>query len=258
MNRRDMVFTLLALGTAPLRSFAQQEGNVRHIGFLGSRSRSNPSNPDIYYDAFLQGMRDLGYVEGKNLIIEWRFADNKYERLPRLATDLVRLKLEVIVTHATPATKALHQATSVIPIVSAASGDPVSSGFAASLARPGGNITGLSIISTDVSPKQVELLKTLVPALSRAAVLADPRSPRYSITLKSFQVAAQRLGVKVLPMDARTPEEIERGFAALMRERAGAVIVANDTFFIGQRRQITELVARNRLPSMCCFADLPM
>lgn len=254
MNRRDTVLGLLALGAAPLITNAQQSG-VRRIGFLGARSRSTPSNPDVYYQAFVQGMRDLGYVEGKNLVIEWRFADNKYDRLSPLAAELVSVKPEVIVTHSTPATEALHRATSTIPIVSAASGDPVGSGFAASLARPAGNITGLSIITTDLGPKQIELLKTMVPTLSRVAVFVDPRSPRYSAILKSLDTAAQRLGLKMLPVDARTPEEIERGFAAIRRGRADAVFVSNDTFYIGQRRQIIELAARNRLPSIFSYRE---
>jgi len=249
---------LIALGAgvlaAPLASFSQQPGNVRRIGFLAVRSRPTPSNPD-YYDAFVRGMRELGYVEGKNLVIEWRYADGKYERLPGLAAELVGLRVEVIATHSTPATQALQRATSSIPIVSAALGDPVSSGFATSLGRPRGNITGLSLITTDLYPKQLELLKTMVPALSLGAVLANSGSPRYPANLKSVQAAAQQLGVKILPVDARTPEEIERGFAAIRRERTDAVIVLADAFFTGQRRQITELAARNRLPSMFSYRE---
>jgi putative ABC transport system substrate-binding protein len=152
-------------------------------------------------------------------------------------------------------TQALQRATSTIPIVSAAVGDPVGSGFAASLARPGGNITGLSVITSDVYPKQLELLKTMLPVLSRCAVLVDPRNPRYPANLKSVQAAAQKLGVTILPVDTRTPEEIERGFAAMKRERADAVVVLADSFFLGQRRQITELAARNRLPSMFSYRE---
>ncbi len=253
-QRRKFVTVAGLLLAAPLASFAQQQSNVRRIGFLAVRPRSTASNPDVYYDAFTQGMRELGYVEGMNLVIEWRFSDNKDELLPILATELVRMPLEVIVTHSTPAIKALQQATGTIPIVSAASGDPVGSGFAASLARPGGNITGLSLMTVDVIPKQIELMKLVAPALSRAAVLADPRSPRYAEVLKSFQTAAQRFGVVVFALDASTPEEIERGFVAMKRERADAVIVRNDPFFFGQRRQIAELATRNRLPSM--FSNL--
>ena len=250
MNRREVVLALIALCAAPLRSFAQPEGKVRRIGFLGSRSRSTPSNPDVYYDAFLQAMREVGYVEGKNLLIEWRFADGKYDRVPSLSAELVRMNPEVIVTHSTPATQALQRATSTIPIVTAAVADPVASGFAASLARPGRNITGMSTIPVDVSGKKIELLKLMIPALSRTAVLTNLGNSSHAATLKSVQAAAQHLGVEVLPVDGRTSEEIERGFTAMKRQRADAVIILNDTFFTGQRRQITDLVARNRLPSM--------
>jgi putative tryptophan/tyrosine transport system substrate-binding protein len=255
MNRRDAVIALLALGTSPFAAFAQQAGKVWRIGFLAARSRSTPSNPDVYYDAFVQGMRELGYIEGKNIVIEWRFADQKYERLPELAAELVRLNPEVIVTHATPATKALQRATTIIPIVFAAIGNPQGSGIVASLARPGGNITGMSLMDLDVSPKHLELLKTMVPALSRAAVIANPNVANHVNILKSVQDSAQALGVKILPVRAGTPEEIERGFAAMRRERADGVIILADSFLIGQRRQIIGLVARIRLPSMYYYRE---
>ena len=249
--RRRLLIALAAGAlAAPLSSLAQQQGKVRRIGFLAVRSRSTPSNPDAYYDVFTQAMRELGYVEQKNLVIEWRFADGKYERFPSLAAELVRMKPDVIVTHSTPATQALQRATSTIPIVAAAFGDPVASGFAASLARPGGNITGLSLISIDVSQKHLEFLKAMVPKLSRVAVLVDPNTSSLVPILKSVQAAAQAIGVGVLPVEARDPEEIERGFAAMRRERADAVIILPDSFFIGLRRQITELAVQNRLPSM--------
>ncbi|MBI3374676.1 MAG: ABC transporter substrate-binding protein [Betaproteobacteria bacterium] len=165
------------------------------------------------------------------------------------------MKLEVIVTQGSPPVEALRRATGTIPIVSIAMGDPVASGFAASLAHPGGNITGLSLMNIDVSPKRLELLKGMVPALSRAAVLVNPGNSSHPPVLKSVQAAAQRLGVTVLPVDAHTPEEIERGFAAMARERTNAVMVLGDPFFIGQRRYITELAARNRLPSMFFFRE---
>lgn len=173
-GRRRLLIALAAGAlAAPFGSLAQSKIQVRRVGFLTVRSRSTPSNPDVYYDAFVQGMRELGYVEGRNLSIEWRFADGKFERLPELAAELVRLQLEAIVTHSTPGTQALQRATSTVPIV-VTSTDPVASGFAASLARPGGYITGLSVMTTDVSAKGLELLKTAVPSLSRVAVLVNP------------------------------------------------------------------------------------
>jgi putative ABC transport system substrate-binding protein len=253
-RRRQLLVAAGALLALPLAK-AQQPEKVRRIGFLAARSRSTPSNPDVYYDAFMQGMRELGYVEGKNLVVEWRFADGKYERLPTLAAELVKMNVELIATNSTPATEALQRATSTIPIVAIAVGDPLASGFAASLARPGRNITGLSLITVDLGPKYLELLKLMMPALSRVAVLENPGNPVDPGILKSVQAAAQQVGVKVLPVDASTLEEIERGFATMRRERANAVIILPDSFFIRQRREITELATRNRLPSIFSFRE---
>ena len=258
ISRRQVV---LALGAgalaAPFASLAQTRPalGVRRIGFLSARSRSTPTDPDVLFDAFVQGMRELGYVERKNLVIEWRFAEGKYDRLPALAAELVQLKPDLIVTDTTPGTQALQRATGSIPVVMTAIGDPVGSGFAASLARPGGNITGLSVMTIDVGPKQLELLKLIVPALSAVAVLVNPGTTFHVANLKSIQAAAQQIGVKVQPVNARTAEEIESGFAAMKRGYANGVIILGDAFFIAQRRQITELAARNRLPSLFLFQE---
>ena len=254
-SRRQVV---LALGagalTTPLGVFAQQP-KVRRVGFLAARSRSTSSNPDPYYDAFVQGMRELGYVEGKNLVIEWRFADGKYERLPDLADVLTQMKLEVIVAHGTVGIQAAQRATKAIPIVMAISGDPVGNGFVASLARPGGNITGMSDIVVDVSSKHIELLKTMIARLSRVAYLMNPGNSAHPAVLKSIQTAAQQVGIRILPVDAGTPQEIERGFAAMTRERAEAVIVAADAFLFGRPRHISELALKNQIPSMFPFRE---
>lgn len=255
MKRRNLLIALATGLAIPLESFAQQQDKVRRIGFLAARSRSTPADPDVYYDAFVQGMRELGYVEGKNLVIEWRFADGKYERLPGLADELVRQKLEVIATHGTQVTEALQRATRTIPIVTAAVTDPMASGFAASLAQPGGNITGLSLMFIDVSSKYLELLKVMLPGLSRIAVLMNPGNSANPAVLKGVQSAARQLSVALVLVNARTPEEIELGFAAMRRERADAVIILPDSFYIGQRRQITELAARDRLPSMFPYRE---
>ena len=244
---------LIAIGAgalaAPMTALSQQKGKVWRIGFLAPRSRPTSAEPDVY-SAFPQGMRELGYVEGKNFIIEWRFADGNFERLPGLAAELVLMKVDVIVAAGTVATQVAQRATTTIPIVIAASLDPVGSGFVKSLTRPGGNITGLSLATSDFSPKHLELLMTAVPKLSRVAVLVNPDNSAHPAVLKSVQAAAQKLGVQVLPVNARTPEDIERGFAMMKRERAEAVIVAADAFFVLQWRQIAELALRHRLASM--------
>lgn len=255
-NRRKLVIALGLCALDPsLSAFAQKQDKVRRIGFLAVRPRSTPSSPDVLYDAFVWRMRELGYVEGKNLIIEWRFADGNFERLPGLADELARLKVEVLVTHGTPPTAALQKATKTIPIVFAAVVDPVGSGFAASLAHPGGNITGTSIMSIDFSPKYLELLKLMQPKLSVVAVLMNPGSSVQPAVLKGIQAAAQQLRVRVLPVNARTAEEIEHGFAKMRQEHADATIVLTDTFFIGRRSQIAELALRHRLPSMFTFRE---
>jgi len=194
-------------------------------------------------------MRDLGYVEGKHFVIEARYADGKTERLPDLAAELVRSKVDVIVATGTPLYQALQKATKTIPIVITTSPDPVRDGFAASLARPGGNFTGLSSNNAEAIPKHVELLMTAVPRLSRIAVLRNPDNVGSFPQLKSIQAAAQKTGLQVLPVDARTPDGIERGFSTMAKERAEAVIIPGDTFFLQQVRQIAELALKHRLPS---------
>lgn len=250
-TRRRFVIAAGVLMAAPLASLAQAQVKVRRIGFLGARSRSTPSNPDIYYDTFVQEMRELGYVEGRNFVIEWRFADGKYERLPGLASELVKMNLEVLVCHATPPAQALQRATSTIPIVAMSVADPVGSGLVASLGRPGRNITGISNIGSDTGPKQLELLKNVVPALSHVAVLVNPGSPFHAPFLQSVRIAARQLGVKVLRVEARNSDEIEIGFAAMKQERANGLIVAIDSFFTGQSASmIASLALKNRVPTM--------
>jgi len=247
MNRRNTLFALLALGLAPLVSRAQQQDKVWRVGFLTQRRRPDSIDSD-FIGAFPRAMRALGYVEGKNLVIEWRF-DDRSERLPDLAEELVRLKLDVIVSGSSQAISALQKATTTIPIVMATSGDPIGSGFVKSLARPGGNITGFSNLTSDIGTKQLELLLGMVPKLARVTVLINPVNPALNTFLKNVQSAAQRGSVTVLPMEARTVQEIENAFPVMAQAKAEAVIVATDALFIQHYRKIAELAATNRLPS---------
>ncbi len=244
---------LIAIGSgflsASLPSYAQP-AKVSRIGLLTLRSRSTPTNPEPFYDAFTQAMRELGYVEGKNLVIESRFAEGKSERLPGLVAELIDLKPAVIVTHAMNATEVLRRATSTIPIVTSPMTDPVGRGLAASLARPGGNVTGMSFVGIEVSAKQLEFLKAVVPALSHVAVLVNPGNPAHPAVLKVVQAYAQQVGIKLLVVNASTAEEIERAFAVMTQERADAGIALSDPFFTGQRRQIPALALKHRLPMM--------
>ena len=248
MNRRDAVIALLGLGAAPLTSVAQQQGKVWRVGFLSSESRLDPGR----YDAFLRGMRDLGYFEGKNLAMDARFAEGQAENLSRFAMDLVQSKVDVVVTAGSYAARAAKQATASIPIVMGAASDPVSSGLVASLARPGGNITGLSLNAVDVSSKHIELVKSVMPKIVHVAVLTNPGIPSHLAIVKNLRAAAQQVGIRILAVDARTADEIKRGFSAIKSAEAEAVIVVIDAFFDSQRRQIVELAARIRLP--CVFA----
>lgn len=251
MNRRDTVLALVVLGALPLGSLAQQQGKIWRVGFLGQSTR--PASVDSHrIGAFTQGMRELGYVEGRNLTIEWRFADGELERLPGLAAELVRLKVDAIVAGGLEAPLAVQKLTTTIPIVFVGPSDPVGAGLVKSLARPGGNITGPSNISGKLSSKRLELLLTMVSKLSRVAFLVNPSvpAPLLANTLERVQAAGQKLRLTILRMDAQTPREIETAFSRMVREKAGALMVPISTFFQNQRNQIAELSAKHRLPSM--------
>lgn len=250
MNRRRKLIVALGAGAAslPLRSFAQQQGKTWRVGFLSAR-HVNLVESDYYYGPLRQGMREFGYVEGKNLLIEWRSAGGSNEKLPDLATELVNLKVDVIVTGGTPAAKAVQKATSTIPVVMGAVSDPVGSGLVQSLARPAGNITGMSSMG-DVRLKHLEMLLAMVPQLSRVAVLVNPSNTDNFKSLEMVEAAGPKFGVKILGTEARTPQEIENAFSLIPRQSAGGLIVLLDTFFFQQVRQIAELTAKYRLPAI--------
>ena len=254
LARRRQFLILGASALAfPVRSSGQ---GIRRIGFLAGRSRSTASNPDVFYDAFVDQLRRVGYEEGKNLLIEWRFAEGRYDRLPQLAAELVKANVELIVTHSSPGTRAAQRATSTIPIVMIAVGDPVGSGFVRSLARPGGNITGLALMAIDLTSKQLEILKTLLPTASRVAVLLNPASKETpSRNLKSIQSSAKQLHLEIVPVRARTEEEIRKGFAEMTRKGADAVIITGDAFYAGQGALLAELSLARRLPSIGWYRD---
>lgn len=250
MNRRHALKVLAALGAAAgsRASWAQPPDKVWRVGFL--RLQSATADSAKSNEAFLRRLRDLGYAEGRNLIVEWRYADDKFERLPTLAADLVRSKVDIIVAVASGAIAAAQKATATIPIVMATTGDPVGSGFVNSLARPGGNITGLSNMGGDTSAKHVELLLGMVPGLSRIGVLVTPTSPTSRKILEGIQAGAQKLSLKTLPFEVSTPEEIETAFSMMVQERVGAVIVGAAPFFNSRRSRLASLAIRYRLPSI--------
>jgi len=241
-----IVTLILSLLTVPLTSTAQQTAKVPRLGLLipGSSSAYAPS-----IEAFGHGLRDLGYVEGRNIAIEYRYAEGKVERFPDLAAELVRLKVDVIVA-AGPAIRAARQATTTIPIVMAVSGNPVGDGLVASLARPGGNITGLSMMIPEVSGKRLALLQEAVPTLSHVAVLWNPAVLGSTVAFKETQTAAQALGLQLQSLEARSPDEFDQAFATMTREHADALVVISNELFFGHHRQLAELTGRHRLPAM--------
>jgi putative ABC transport system substrate-binding protein len=248
MIRRIVFLSFAILLLAFVRfAEAQQPKKVPRIGFLSTVS---PAALLARTEAFRQGLRELGYVEGKNIVIEYRSAEGKTERLPELAAELVRLKVELIVTAGSTSTRLVKEATSTIPVVMAFDDDPVGNGFVASLARPGGNITGLSSLAPELSGKQVELLKETVPKLSRVAVLGTSTRPGTTQALKETEVAAKALGVQLQYVDILAPEDIETAFRAASKGRAEAIIVLQTPITFSHRTQVADLAAKNRLPTI--------
>jgi putative ABC transport system substrate-binding protein len=251
-RRTFLAGTSVVLLAAPLAAGAQEykAGKVPRVGYLSPYFGSDPEIQRSL-DVFREALRELGYVEGQSVAIEYRFAEGKAERLPDLAKELVRLKVDVIVTvGGVPSAQAAQRATKAIPIVASGAADPVAAGLVASLARPGGNITGPTIISHELVGKELELLREVVPKVSRVAVLWNPTNPGNVTQLRGAEAAARTLGMRLQPVEARGPGEIDRAFAAMARERAGALLVLLDAMFLDQRERIAGLAAKNRLPAV--------
>lgn len=247
MKRRDSILALATLGVASPVALAQQHGRVWRVGFLSPITASSSSEN---VNAFLKGMHDLGYVEGRNLLIEWRFAYGQFERLPGMATDLAQSKVDVIVAAASAAISAARKATTTIPIVMATTGDPVGSGFVKSLARPDGNVTGLSNMSGDIGSKLFGLRYSAVPKLARVGVMVTPTSTTYLEYWESVRTAAARARVKSSMTQASSPVEIKNAFSTMIRAGVDAVIVGASSLFVQQRQQIADLALKYRIPSM--------
>ncbi len=243
-------FATAILG-APFVANAQQAGKVYRIGYLG-----NVPTPPPLWEAFLRGLRELGWVEGQNIVIERRNAEGRFERLPDLAADLVRLKVDLIVAAGSPAPLAAKRVTNTIPIVMTNAGDPVGSGLVKSLARPGGNVTGLSLLNPALVGKQLELLKEVVPKVTRAAVLTNPGNPARALMLTEAEAAMRLLGLQFQVLEARGPAEFEAAFSAMRRERAGALLILSDPMFVGERKRLADLAARSRLPAVSGLREL--
>jgi putative ABC transport system substrate-binding protein len=234
------------VGSGAIADAQQPAGRVPRIGYLSPGIRSDSYSRE----AFQQGLRGLGYVAGKNILIEYRYSEGKFERLPELAEELVRLKLDVIVTVGTPPAQAVKAATKTIPIVMALISDPVGTGLVGSLARPGGNVTGLSTISQDLSGKRLELLKETLPKVSRVAVLYDPNDPAKVDEFKETEVTARPLGVHLQSLEVRGLDEFDGAFKAAITAKAGAILVLPTSILITNRTRIVDLAMKNRLPTM--------
>lgn len=220
------------------------------VGVLASLRRPESLEDDEHYGEIPRGLRDLGYIEGKNLVIEWRFADGRYERFPALAADLVRIGVDVIVTDGTPPTLAAMKATATIPIVFGSAGDPIGNGLVSSLSHPTGNATGISLITTDTAPKQLEMLSSLVPKPWRIGVLLNPTNPYSAVALKGYQSATPPGDGRLVQALAKREEDIETAFVSMISQRVSGFIVTRDRLFYQARRQVAGLALRHRLPSM--------
>src|SRR6266498_2193314 len=255
MKRREFIALLSIAAMAwPLGASAQQAAKVPRIGYLSGNLAANPHLPE----AFRQGLRDLGYVEGRNVVIEYRDAEGKNERLPALAAELVALKVDVILAGATPQSLAAQQATRTIPIVFANAGDPVGSGLVTSLARLGGNVTGLSVITLELVGKCLEQLKEAVPGVSRVAVLWQPGGygeRTEKDILKGAEVAGRALGMRLQFVEAQGSADFDKAFSDMTKARAGALAVLASNMFVNERRRLVDLAAKNRLPAVYQFRE---
>jgi putative tryptophan/tyrosine transport system substrate-binding protein len=254
VKRRKFIALLGGVAAWPLAARAQQPA-MPVIGFLNSQSRQEWRGPT---EVFLQGLGDAGYVEGRNVAIEYRFAERRVDQLPALAADLVRRQVAVIVTSGgDAAARAAKAATDVIPIVFIAGGDPVTTGFVASLARPGGNATGVTLITATLEPKRLEFLREAVPSLTTVALLANPDNPRFADDIKTMQEAAQSMGVAVHVLSARNGTEVDMAFAALAQRRVDGLLVMSDPLVLSERDRLTSLAARHAVPAIYQNRELP-
>ncbi len=245
-----VLFIVVALGAGATIAQAQQPKKVPRIGYVSGSG--DPSTPSPSLEAFRQGLRDLGYIEGKNILVEYRYAEGKVDRMPDLVAELVQLKVDVLVAGNLPGIRAAKQATKTIPIVMVTTVDPVATGIVDSLARPGGNITGLTRLTRDLSGKRLELLKEVVPAISRVGVLWDANAPGPVIGFKEYEAAARALKIPLQSLEVRGPNpDIEGAFQAAAKGRASALITIRGALLNRYPKRIVDLAIKNRLPSMC-------
>lgn len=249
-----MFAVLAALPFAGTRvAQAQPASQIRRIGFLGN---STPEFEANLVGPFRDGLRALGYIEGRNIQIEYRWADGNYDRFPKLIAELLALKVEVIVTAGTPAAQALKRATSTVPLVMVAVGDPVGTGIVPSLARPGGNITGLSSIAPDLEGKRLELLRELMPKLSHVAIFWNPANAFHAGSMRQAHLAAEKLQIKLLPLELRRTEDLDAAFKTILKDRPEALDILADRVFLHDRQPMMDFALQNRLPCVSAYREL--
>jgi len=247
----------LALVAAPLAAEGQPAGKIARVGFLVNNAPTHSPGVARLWDSIWQGLREHGWVEGQNLVIESRFSEGRFERFPGFAAELVRLNVDVIVASSPPAIRAAKEATATIPIVMVGVGDPVALGFVTSLARPGGNITGLTMSPGEgFAAKRLQLLKEAVPGISRLATLINPAQPDHRPLSRELQVAAEALKLKLQILEVRTADELESAFEAAAREQANGLYLLGDPMFFRHRTRVLELAAKNRLPASYPFREM--
>ena len=251
--RRWLLTRVPLVIVAPLAAEAQRAGKIPRVGFLGNSTAALEAN---LVGPFREGLRNAGYIEGHNVVIEYRWAEGQYERFPALIDELIALKVDVIVTAGTPATLAVKKATKSVPLVMVAVGDPVGTGIVPSLSHPGGNITGLTSISSEIEGKRLELLREVIPTISHIAVLWNAASPIQVLQEKQTRAAAEVLRMKMLSLGVRTEQEIKDAMATIVRERPGALFVLADRLFLHHRVRIMEFAAQQRLPGVHAYREL--
>ena len=246
MNKREFITLLGGAVAWPLVARAQQAAKVARIGFLGSTFAANWASR---VEAFQSGLRDLRYVEGENIAIEFRWADENYDQLADLAAELLRLKVDVLVTYGTPGSLVAKRATTTIPIVMVHSGDAVAAGIVASLARPGGNLTGMTYFVPELMAKRMEMLKDIMPRISQVAILVKPDNPFFVTALRALEIPAKSLNIRLQRFEVRGPDDFEDAFAAMAKSGIDAVVILEDAVFVSNARAIADLAAKYRLLS---------
>ena len=251
MKRREFITVLGCAVAWPLASRAQ--GRIPRVGFMGNSTAALEAN---LVNSFREGLRELGYEEGRNIAIEYRWADGQYERFAALVTELIAAKVDVIVTAGTPAALAVKKATSTVPLVMVAVGDPVGTGLVPSLARPDGNLTGLSSVAPDLEGKRLELLREIVPSVSRIAVFLNSVNPFHATSMRQAQTAGKTLGIKVQQYDIRKSEDLDGAFAAIRKERPDALLILADRVFLHNRERIVDFTGEQHLPNVNAYKEL--